>query len=57
LACEIKRSIYNLIDLSCEGLEEVKKAVEENNIKKADRLLKEYYLNRSHPILFFKDSE
>lgn len=57
MACEIKRSIYNLIDLSCEGLEEVKKAVEENNIKKADKLLKEYYINRNCPVLFFKDSE
>jgi len=57
MACEIRRSIYNLLDLSCEGLEQVKAAVEGNNLQQADKLLKEYYLNREYPALFFKDSE
>jgi hypothetical protein len=57
LARKVERSIYDLIDLSLEGLEQVKKAVESNMFDKAAKLLKEYYLFRRSPKLFLDDSE
>lgn len=57
MASETKRSLFDLIDLSLEGLEQVRKAVENNRFDKAVKLLKEYYFFRRSPRLFFDEIE
>lgn len=57
MAEKVERSIYDLIDLSTDGLEQVKKAVSSNRLDRAAKLLKEYYLFRRSPKLFYDDIE
>jgi hypothetical protein len=54
---KVKRSIYDLMDLSIAGLENLKKAFEKDRLDQASKLLKEYYLSRTSPKMFFEDNE